>query len=280
MHEMHEKRSSQETYICDKCEDQFTLENELESHIRETHITKAKVKNTLLLGDSNSKFQNPRLIEKALGGIGLFTPGVTHPRTGRAYCSTRDWPHARYPENNIMDKAVEQLSLREHSFLIFGAPLNDISNIGETQSTEEQYKLAIKSSENCIRVADITLKEFPMLEKVVITEHLPRADALSDLSEFSNFVLRSLVEKSKLKSRIIVAPMDYLQYTNDNEIEDIFGSTSSPAFDGVYLKGRLGGQLYNDCLVAAVRSADIYNRKERQQRQQGISTSNRYSQLN
>ena len=268
------------TYNCDKCEDQFTLENDLESHIRESHITKAKIKNTLLLGDSNSKFQNQRLIEKALGGIGLFTPGVTHPRTGRAYCSTRDWPNARYPENNIMDKAVEQLSLREHSFLIFGAPLNDISNIGEIQSTEEQYKQAIKSSENCIRVAERALKEFPMLEKVVITECLPRADTLSDLSEFSNFALRSLAEKSKIKSRIVVVPMDCLQYTNDDEMEDIFGSSSSPGFDGVHLKGRLGGQLYNDCLIAAVRTAGIYNRRERSQRQQGIPTSNRYSQLN
>ena len=180
-----------------------------------------------------------------------------------------------------MDKAVEQLSLREHSFLIFGAPLNDISNIGEIQSTEEQYKLAIKSSENCIRVAERALREFPLLEKVVITERLPRADTLSDLSEFSNFALRSLAEKSKLKSRIVVVQMDCLQYTNDDEMEDIFGSTSSPAFDGVHLNGRLGGQLYNDCLVAAVWTANIYNRRERsQRRQQGIPTSNMYSQLN
>ena len=83
-----------------------------------------------------------------------------------------------------MDKDIEQLSLREHSYLIFGAPLNDISNIGDIQSQEEQYKLAIKSSENCIQIAERVLKEFSTLEKVVIPERLPRADHLSDLSEF------------------------------------------------------------------------------------------------
>ena len=160
---VHELSSSQTPHSCDKCGERLECESDMERHIQEDHITKAKVKNTLLIGDSNSKFQNPRLIEKALGGIGLFTPGVMHPRTGRAYCSTREWPNGRYPENNLMDKVMEQLSLREHSFLMFGAPLTDISNIGEIQSTEEKYKLAVESSENCIKVAERALKEFPKL---------------------------------------------------------------------------------------------------------------------
>ena len=179
-----------------------------------------------------------------------------------------------------MDKAIEQLGLRDHSYLIFGAPGNDISNIGEIQSQEEQYKLAIRSSENCIMIAERALKEFPNLEKVVIPERLPRADNLSDLSEFSNFALRSLARKSNLKSRIVVVQMESLHYTTEDEMEDIFGSSNTTAFDGVNPKGRFGAQLYNEGLIAAVRTAGIYNRRERVQREQGIPTSNIYSQLN
>ena len=277
---VHDQKGPQSPHNCAKCRERFSHESELESHIKTTHITTAKVKNNLLLADSLSKYQNPRLIEKALGGRGLFTPGVTQPRTGRAYCSTREWPNSRYPDNNLMDKAMEELGKREHSHLIFGAPINDISNLVKVQSQEEQYTLAVKSSENCNMIAERALKEFPMLEKVIIPDRLARADNLSELSEFSNFALRSLAEKSQLKSRIVVVQMEILHFTTDEEMEDIFGSTSAPRFDGVHPKGRLGGQLYNDCLIAAITTAGIATRRERGQGEQGISTRNRFSQLN
>ena len=287
---VHEQKSSQMPFSCDKCGEQFYIENDLESHVKETHISKSKTKITLLLGDSNSKYQNPRLIEKAMGGKGLFTPGVMHPRTGRAYCSSRDWPNSRYPDNNLRDKAHEQLSLRDHSYLIFGAPLNDISNIDEMDSQAEQYRLAVKSSENCINIAEEVLQKFAKLEKVIINERLPRADFLSDLSEYANFALRSLAEKSPLSSRIIVVPMEGMHYTTEEDMEDIFGSTSSYNFDGIHPKGRLGGQVYNDCLIAAVRTAGIVSRergqrqergqREQRQEEQGVPTSNSFDVLN
>ena len=181
-----------------------------------------------------------------------------------------------------MDKAIEQLSLREHSYLIFGAPVNDISNIGELESDTEKYRMAVKSSENCINIAERMLKHFPKLEKVVITERLPRADYLSDLSEYSNFALKSLAEKSQLNSRIVVVPMENMYYTTEEEIEDIFGSPSSYHYDGIHPRGRLGGKLYNDCLIAAVRTAGITTRRERGQRQeeQALSTNNSFEVLN
>ena len=112
---------------------------------------------------------------------------------------------------------------------------------------------------------------------------------LSDLSEYSNFALRSLAEKSPLSSRIIVVPMEDMHYTTDEDIEDTFGATSSYSFDGIHPKGRLGGQRYNDCLIAAVRTAGIASRErgqrqrqERGQRQeeQGAPTSNSFDVLN
>ena len=83
-----------------------------------------------------------------------------------------------------------------------------------------------------------------------------------------------------LKSRITVVQMEPLHFTTEEEMEDIFGPTSSPRFDGVHPKGRLGSQLYNDCLIAAVTTAGIATRRERRQAKQGIPTRNRFSQLN
>ena len=151
------------------------------------------------------------MIEKVLGGR-LFTPGYTYPRSGRAYCSTRNWPNSRYPDNNIEDKVMEELKIREQSHLVFGAPCNDISNLEGISDKSEQHRMAVKSSENCIATAEKALKEFPRLEKVVIFEQLPRVDNFSELSEYSNFALRVLAEKSELCKRIIVCPMESLHH--------------------------------------------------------------------
>ena len=149
---------SETLFNCDKCKNVFTSSVNLNRHVNQDHVSKAKVKNTLLLGDSNSKYQNPRLIEKVLGGKGLFTRGCVRPRTGRAYCSSRDWPNSHFPDNNLEEKVLEQLAMREHSHLIFGAPCNDISNIGDIQDTYEKQRLAVKSSENCIKIAEKALR--------------------------------------------------------------------------------------------------------------------------
>ena len=262
---VHKKVKSTEKHICKKCSHEFYSNNELKDHCNEifaskkdlkrhtdnTHVSKMKFKNTLLVADSHSKYQNPRLIEReALGGQGLFAPS-------RAYCSSQDWPNSYYPENNLKDKIPELLSSREHSLLIFGAPGNDISNIGSIESQSERYRLAVKSSENCITIAEEALRMFPLLEQVLIHERLPRADSLSDLSEYANFALSSLVKKSELHNRISVVPMTALHFTTDDKMEDIFGSPTSQSFDGIHLKGRLGYQLYNDCLISAIKTAGI-----------------------
>ena len=259
----------------------FETENEIESHVLHDHVSKSKVKNTLLIGDSHSKYQNPRLIEKAMGGKGLFAPGVTQPRTGRAYCSSRNWPNSRYPENNLSDKITEQLRLREHSYLIFGAPGNDISNISNIQNKSEQYQLAVKSSKNCVEIAEKALQEFSNLEKVIITERLPRADHLSDLSEYSNFALRTMAEQSRLSDRIQVVPMESLYYNTHNRMRSIFGSPNIGKYDGIHLYGKQGSHLYNECLISAVRTAGIsYKQKILQVQEEPISTSNMFEGLN
>ena len=76
--------------------------------------------------------------------------------------------------------------------------------------------------------------------------------------------------------------MENMHYTSEEEMEEIFGSASSYDFDGVHPKGRLGRKLYNECLIAAVRTAGIAPPKERRQRQeqQAAPTGNRFEVLN
>ena len=116
---------------------------------------------------------------------------------------------------------------------------------------------------------------------MVIPERLPRADYLSDLSEFSNFTLRTLAEKSALSSRITVIPMDSLQYSTHNRMVAIFGSENSYNVDGIHLNGMLGSHLYNKCLISAVRAVGFYTPRETVQvQEEQITTNNRFEGLN
>ena len=106
----------------------------------------------------------------------------------------------------------------------------------------------------------------------MITERLPRADNFSDLSEYSNFALRTLVEKSPMNRRIKVVPMEPMQFTTDRRLSEIFGSPSSSNFDGIHPKGKLGRRLYNNCLISALKTAGISNHRERMETQEPLTT--------
>ena len=96
-----------DTPKCKKCLEYFNGLFELKSHMKKVHILCDKCKrSTLLLGDSMSKYQNPRLIEKAMGGHGLFTPGCVNPRTSQANCSNKDWSNSCFLNNNLEEKVI------------------------------------------------------------------------------------------------------------------------------------------------------------------------------
>ena len=58
--------------------------------------------------------------------------------------------------------------------------------------------------------------------------------------------------------------MTALHFTTDEEMEDIFGSPTSQSFDGIHLNGQLGYQLYNECLISAIKTAGISAQKEKE----------------
>jgi hypothetical protein len=249
-----------ESFKCNDCSHQATSYKQLDYHIESEHTRpnnvhrlNNKYKKTrklhLFMGDSNMKGVNMRLLERATGGL-LFSPGSSRPREARVYCSTRDWRGARFPSNNMTDIVPEQLRKRTYSSLILQAPCNDISNLRDLQTnTDMIYTLAEESSYNTIAVIEKALKENPSLEQVTVLERLPRDDSLSDVSEYSNFVLRQLAEQHSMADRIVVGShMELL----GNAFTQVMGSPSSTSYDGVHLEGPKGRQYYLDMIVQAV----------------------------
>ena len=114
----------------------------------------------------------------------------------------------------------------------------------------------------------------------MILERLPRADDLADLSEYANFALRVLAEKSKLKNRIFVSTMQSLNFSNDDEMKDIFGHPNSRSFDGIHPRGKHGRRLLNESIITAFKQAGMTASRQVEQGQEPITTSNRFSVLN
>ena len=115
----------------------------------------------------------------------------------------------------------------------------------------------MNSSANCNSSAENALREFTKLEKVTIPERLPKANSLADVSEYSNFALRSLARDSDLNEIIFGVPMDSLFFTDKERLADTFDSPNEHNYDSVHPKGRLGRKLYNYCLITTVRMAGL-----------------------
>jgi hypothetical protein len=249
------------TFSCGQCRYMCSNSDKLDQHIALQHNKPNTdvVVNTLMVGDSHIKTVKPRVVEKAVGGR-LFVPGYSRPRgQGRAYCSSRDWPNARFPDNSLEYKVPELLSERDYKNLIIQAPCNDITNLKVFKNEAYQYSLAEQSSYNTLAVAENALREFTSLEKVIILERLPRADndRLSELSLHSNNVLHQAAESSEFRDRISVRRHTSFRFDTEEKIVDIFGHYSSPRYDGIHLVGKLGRQLYTDSVLTAVRTAGI-----------------------
>ena len=254
----------------------------------------SRVPYTLLVGDSHQKTLKPRLVEKGLRGGRLYAPGYVKPKEHRAYCSSEDWPNARYRKNNYAAKVPELLAQREYTNLIIQAPCNDITNLRNIEDEDEKNALAEQSAFNTLATAEMALKDFPTLERVLVLEQPPRVDGLEELSSYSKFVLRGAVERSSLRNRIAVRSLNSLEYTTDQMKVDIFGSPSNSRSDGIHLAGKKGRQLYTDSILTAIQQSGLPGswRSERrsvrrgqdtsrggQQTYAGVVTNNKYSTL-
>ena len=210
---------------------------------------------TLVLGDSHTKSIDMRKVEANLKGKKLSNPASSKPREASAYTTTKYWPNAKWPESNLEDRVPQLLSEKQYSNLIVLAPSNNIKNT-EDMSEDEQNKMGIATPCETLLVVEKALKDNPTLKKAIIVELPPRNDSyrLSDLTEFSNFVLKGAVEKSKYKNQISIATLDSMyDYSN----KDIFGSPNYFKYDGIHMHGKLGRKVYSSCILMALKSAGL-----------------------
>ena len=134
-------------------------------------------------------------------------------------------------------------------------PSNNIKNI-EYLNSEEQNRLAIKTSADTVTIIENALEQHDSLEKVVVVELPPRDDSrrLEELTKFANFTLRNTVQKSIYKDKITIASLESIyHYTN----QEIFGSPSLRKSDGIHMRGKLGKKVYTDCILWALKSAGL-----------------------
>jgi hypothetical protein len=119
----------------------------MSNHVKNLHTQPQQTTTplTLLVGDSHLNSVNRREVEKVIGrGPRLIAPGAIRPREDRAYCSTPEWPGARYPQNSLQQMVPELLGERKYTSMIMMAPTNDLTNLTQVRSKQEQEKLATR----------------------------------------------------------------------------------------------------------------------------------------
>ena len=285
----HIEDKHKETHSCNKCDMTFTSIPNLKAHKAAIHepktgevievenVEKEGTSNTnwcLLVGDSHTKSVKTRRIERKLEGNRLRNPAQASPRAGSAYTTTRDWPGALYPDSNLVERVPKLLDERPYNNMIVLTPSNNLKNV-EHLDNHEQNELAVQTALETVATVEKAIEKSSTLKSVVIVELPPRADSqrLADLTEFCNFTLRAAAEKSALRNQITIASLDALYEYSE---KDIFGSPSSPFFDGIHMRGRHGGHVYTDCIIKAVTAAGM---SKTQVTTPSISTSNRYEVL-
>ena len=255
------RRAPGQEYKCDECGFQVKSLKRLDGHISVSHSRphhfQALAPATLLVGDSHQKILKRRwCVERALGRKGrLYTPGITYPSEERAYCSSKDWPGAWHPENSLEEVLPRLLMERPYSSAIVMAPCNDITNLGELSSPEEQRLMGSQSSRNTIRILEDALKSCPTLRKIVCVERPVRVDRLADLSSYSNSELKRMAASSEFSNRILVSSNMSELCSSEDEMVAVFRAPNSKGADGIHMRGDNGEQFFTEMLIAAAKMA-------------------------
>jgi uncharacterized protein YdaT len=124
MEREHTALFSQHTF----CDSESAKEDNLEKHKETKHSKYPKLHNWFLIGDSHINSIKLGMVEKSTKGK-LFCKGYVHPKEGRAYCSSKDWPNARYPSNNHSEMTPKLTKERSYTGGVILCPSNDISNL-------------------------------------------------------------------------------------------------------------------------------------------------------
>ena len=255
--------SRRDTLKCNKCGYKATNERRMNNHVKNIHMQPQQAVNplTLLVGDSHLSSVNRREVEKELGrGPRLIAPGAIRPREDRAYCSTPEWPGARYPQNSLQQMVPELLGERNYTSMIMMAPTNDITNLKQVDGKQEQEKMAIQSARNTLQVAEMALKS---VEKVLIMEQPVRLDEMAELSELSKLKLRDLVKNCPQAGRIRIGCSRPDILTTEKKKTEVFGHPTGHKVDGIHMRGDKGKEFLTETIKEAVRFAGMTDKDSR-----------------
>ena len=210
--------------------------------------------------------QSPELPECEGGGEGpgqggqAGHPGATRPAEDRAYCSTPEWPEARYLQNSLKQIVPELLGERRYSSLIMMAPSNDISNLREVESRQERERFATLSAKNTVKVAEEALKS---VEKVLIMEHPTRVDDMSELSKFCKAKLREFARSSPLAGRLRIGTTRPDILNSERRKIEVFGKPGDRRVDGIHMRGKNGKQFLLDTFLESLKMSGLADRDTR-----------------
>ena len=102
-----------------------------------------------------------RKIERKLIDNRLRNPASAKPKKGCAYTTTRFTQNAIYPESNLKDRLPEMLSERPYKNIIVLTPSNNITNI-QNMPTNEQNQLALETPLETIAIVKESLEGPPI----------------------------------------------------------------------------------------------------------------------
>ena len=138
--------------------------------------------------------------------------------------------------------------------MIMMAPTNDIINLKQVRSKQEQEKLATLSAKNTIQVAVAALES---VEKVLILEQPVRVDEMTGLSEFSKLKLREFAKVCPQAGRIKIGSSRPDILTTEEKKTEVFGHPTAHKVDGIHMRGDKGKDFLTETIKEAVKFAGL-----------------------
>ena len=141
-----------------------------------------------------------------------------------------------------------------------------------------QNRMAVDTALETLAVLEEALRKTPTLEKVLIVEQPPRVDSpkLAELTDLSNFVLRTAAEKSHFSEKISIVTLDALYEYSE---KDIYGSPNSSRYDGIHMRGKHGHRIFTNCILTAIKATGTSSIQPTCPSSTSIHTSNIYNVL-
>ena len=252
----------------------------------------------MMIGDSNMKTVNCRVVETALGGGKLLCGShiankemrtAETGRPGSAYNSVPDYPGSKFRKSSFKHVVPRMMASHPCENLVLQAPANDLTNLSQVPEHQHQG-WAEQSCRNMVNIAEQAIQSSPSLKEVILLEHLPRRDSdhLAALALHANSALRQFAASSLFSNQIKVASHSSLQPTSEEKTVAIFGPRNRG--DGIHLRGAEGPRRHTSSVISALQSVGIADwstqagkgsaKPQVKSYSQALQTNNRFQHLN